>query len=168
MKKRGVGMFSVGQLVLYGTNGVCRVDEITEKHIGNVKMEYYVLKPVTSAASTLYVPTSNEQLVGKMRGVLTRDEIKEVLSNKPEAGEWIESKQERTDFFKSVVSNGDCAALIGMIRQISFHRDRQLADGKRLHLSDERFLKEAEKMICEEFSMVLGIDRDKVIESVLA
>ena len=161
-------MFSVGQFVLYGTNGVCRVDEITEKVIGNVKMEYYVLKPVAAAASTLYVPTSNEQLVGKMRLVLTPEEANEVLANKPEAGEWIEIKQDRTEHFKSVISGGNCTELIGLIRLINSHRDIQIAEGKRLHMSDEKFLREAEKMVCEELSVVLDIDRDEALERVLA
>ena len=32
-------MFSVGQNVLYGTNGVCVVNDITEKKVGKVSME---------------------------------------------------------------------------------------------------------------------------------
>lgn len=160
-------MFSVGQLVLYGTNGVCRIEDITEKSVGNVKGEYYVLKPASSASSTLYVPMSNELLVGKMRSVLTREEVNEVLANKPQADEWIEMKQDRTEYFKSIISRGDRRELVGMIRLISAHRDSMLNEGRRLHMSDERFLREAEKMVCEEFSIVLGIDAAEALALVL-
>ena len=57
--------------------------------------------------------------------------------------------------------------LIRLIRQIRAHEQEQLGKGKRLHLSDERFLKEAEKMICEEFSLVLNIDRNEVLSRIL-
>lgn len=166
--ERSVRMFSVGQLVLYGTNGVCTVEDITEKTVGSFQAEYYVLKPTSAAASTLFVPTANEQLVGKMRPVMTAEEINGVLSQKSDGGEWIESKNERTEAFKDIIASGDPAALLGMIRLLHAHRDLQTGQGKRLHLSDERFLKEAEKMIGEEFSLVLGVDRDEAIALILA
>ena len=34
-------------------------------------------------------------------------------------------------------------------------------------MSDERFLKEAEKMICEEFSIVLNTTRESVLSRIL-
>ena len=51
-------MFCVGQTVLYGSNGVCMVDDVTEKRIGKTKMQYYVLKPLCNNTSTLFVPTA--------------------------------------------------------------------------------------------------------------
>ena len=36
------------------------------------------------------------------------------------------------------------------------------ARGKKLHIGDERILQEAEKMICDEFSYVLGISKEEV------
>ena len=80
-------MFSVGQNVLYGTNGVCVINDITEKKVGKISMEYYVLKPLGANSSTLFVPTKNEQLVKRIRGVLTKDKIDSILADLPEAGE---------------------------------------------------------------------------------
>ena len=34
--------------------------------------------------------------------------------------------------------------------------------GKKLHIADERMLREAEKMICDEFAYVLGISQEEV------
>ena len=56
-------MYSIGEVVLYGSNGVCEITEITTKKIGKDSIEYYVLKPVCSDSSTLFVPTQNEMLV---------------------------------------------------------------------------------------------------------
>ena len=58
-------MYSIGEIVLYGSNGVCEITEITTKKIGKDSIEYYVLKPVCSDSSTLFVPTQNEMLVSR-------------------------------------------------------------------------------------------------------
>ncbi len=151
-------MFSVGQNVLYGTNGVCVVEDITEKKIGKVCVEYYVLKPLSANMSTLFVPTQNEQLTKKIRGVLPKEEIDVILSDLPDAGEWNDNKQERSERFKNVVSGGDCVELIRMIRLIKSHGDELSETGRHLHISDERFLKEAIKMVSEEISLALDVD----------
>ncbi len=162
-KKRGVTMFCVGQIVLYGTNGVCTVDDVTEKKIGKSKMEYYVLKPVCTNTSTLFVPISNQKLVDKIRCVLSEDEANGILSHLPEIGEWNDNKPERSENFRAVISSADSVELVRMIRLIHFHELQQIADGKRLHISDERFLKEAEKMVCEEFTIVLHTTREDIL-----
>ncbi len=160
-------MFSVGQNVLYGTNGVCVVNDITEKKVGKVSMEYYVLKPLDTNFSTLFVPTNNEALVKKIRGVMTKDMINGVLSNLPEPGEWNDNKQERSEQFKEVISNGDFTELIRMIRLIYKHSDELSELGRHLHMSDERLLKEAEKMVTEEIEFVLDVDKQQAVEMIL-
>ena len=163
----GFMMFSVGQNVLYGTNGVCVVEDITEKKVGKVSMEYYVLKPLASDSSTLFVPTHNEELVKRIREVLNKDSINSILANLPDIGEWNENKQERSDDFKSIIVDGDCVELIRMIRLIHAHSNDLAENGRHLHMSDERFLKEAEKMVSEEISLVLDVDRDAALELIL-
>ena len=163
----GFMMFSVGQNVLYGTNGVCVVEDITEKKVGKVSMEYYVLKPLASDSSTLFVPTHNEELVKRIRDILNKDSIDSILANLPDIGEWNENKQERSDDFKSIVAGGDCVELIRMIRLINAHSNDLAENGRHLHMSDERFLKEAEKMVSEEISLVLDVVRDAALELIL-
>ncbi len=160
-------MFCVGQTVLYGSNGVCMVDDVTEKRIGKTKMQYYVLKPLCNNTSTLFVPTANQQLVSKMRRILTEDEAEAILRDLPPCGDWNDNKQERSEQFRAIITEGSCVELIRLIRLVRTHEQEQLAGGKRLHITDERFLKEAEKMVCEEFSLVLHISRDEVLERIL-
>ncbi len=160
-------MLCKGQVVLYGANGVCTVDDVTEKRVGKTKMEYYVLHPVCNQTATLFVPIANRALVSKIRGIVTKEEAAHILNELPECFDWIESKPERTETFREIISSGDCMALVALVRTIRAHEQRQLAEGKRLHLSDERFLKEAQKMVCEEFSLALDIDHDEVISRIV-
>lgn len=161
-------MFKTNQIVLYGSNGVCKITEITKKEIQGNTIEYYVLKPMFSNTSTLFVPTKNKELVNKMRYMVSIDEINNILSDvSKEENEWIEDKNERFTACKKIIASGDCAKLVKMIRSIHIHEEKQNKKGKRLNISDERVLKEAEKMVCDEFSVVLKIDRDKVMSLVL-
>ena len=160
-------MLDIGQTVLYGANGVCRIEDITVKSVGKQKMEYYVLKPVDSESSTLFVPTANEALVKKIRSVLSESEIRGILADRQACEDWNDNKIVRSEHFKDIIARGDSSELVRMIRLLHLHAQQQLARGKRLHISDERFLKEAEKMVCGEFALVLNVSRDDVIELIL-
>ena len=73
-------------------------------------------------------------------------------------------------FKKTLVSNVKSSALFELELTVEVHSpDKlQLKKGRRLHITDERFLKEAEKMVCDEVSVVLHIDRNDVLPLVLA
>ena len=49
-----------------------------------------------------------------------------------------------------------------MIRELYIHKQEQLKNGKKMHISDEQFMKEAEKLLYSEFSLVLNIRVDEV------
>lgn len=74
-----------------------RLPKLQRKKIGKDSIEYYVLKPVCSDSSTLFVPTQNEMLVSRMRVVLSSDEIKDILSQKTDNEIWIDNKAERCE-----------------------------------------------------------------------
>jgi hypothetical protein len=64
---RMMQVFQISDVIVYGTQGVCRITEIEEKTIGGVKKSYYVLKPVHDNGATIYAPTNNEAVLKKMR-----------------------------------------------------------------------------------------------------
>ena len=39
-------MFQINDTVVYGAQGVCRIEEISKREMAGKAMEYYVLKPV--------------------------------------------------------------------------------------------------------------------------
>lgn len=160
-------MLSVGKKVLYGTNGVCTVEDVTVKRIGGINIEYFVLKPMCTNTSTLFVPTKNVELINKIREISTSERLNEIIANPPCPGEWNNNKIERSEQFKAIIASADCEKLVGLIRLILEHEKVQQKNGKHLHISDERILKEAEKMVTEEFSVVLGIDRTEVIPLIM-
>ena len=159
-------MYAAGQTVLYGANGVCRISEITTRRIGKETIEYYVLKPMGAQASTVYVPTKNEELVGRMRAVMTESEIRALLSADSSL-RWIDNNAERFEFFHAVLARGDCGELMGMVRLMRARQRRLLDMGRHLHLTDERQLREAEKMAGEEVAAALGVDVQDALRMIL-
>ncbi|MBQ8400420.1 MAG: CarD family transcriptional regulator [Clostridia bacterium] len=156
-------VFRKGDTVIYGTNGICRIDEITSQSFCGETREYYVLRSVYCAGETVFVPTDSAALTGKMYPALTRDEIDDLLSGLSKAVPvWIESDDERKQRFAEILTSGDRKALIDMIRTLHDHREKQEKRGKKLHLADERCCREGEKLLNEEFAHVLQIPPEQV------
>ena len=157
-------MFNTGETVIYGINGVCRVEGVTQMDITGEKQDYYVLKPVFNGRSTLFVPLGNEKLVGRMRPLITEAGIR-ALSATFESVEplWIENEDERKARCAAAMADNDRETILALIKAIRIHRDRQFDIGKKLHVGDERFLKDAEKLLREEASFVLDKDMSSVL-----
>ena len=161
-------MFSVGNIVLYGMQGICEISEITEKKFKSDVIKYYVLVPVFDKSSKIFVPTENKTLTAKMRRILSKQEILDIIEAMPEDEIiWISDDGERKEKYKEILSGGDRTKIIKLIKTLYLHQKHQKQIGKKLHISDERMLKEAEKLLYDEFAFVLDIDRDSVLPFIL-
>ena len=149
----------IGSYVLYGKTGVCLVKEQTVMNGG----QYYVLSPISDRHSSVYVPCANEELVGRMRPLLRREEIDLLLSNADEVRlEWLEDRNERATFCRSVLCGGDRKELVRLLCCLMRRKIERMEMGKRLSAMDETFLQECVRLVQEEFSMVLGISTREV------
>jgi CarD family transcriptional regulator len=154
--------------VLYGVQGLCRIAEISERDFTGKRTEYYVLKPVYDEKATIFIPVQNEALIQKMRRILSSDEIYDLIRNMPaEETIWIENENARRERYKQILSGGDRAELIQLIKTLYQRQQSQKAKGKKLHVTDDRFMREAEKMLYEEFAHVLNISPEQVLPFII-
>lgn len=157
-------MFNVGEKVMYSVNGVCEITEITEKTFSETKMKYYVLKPLYNSNATLFVPTENESLTSKMKKLLTRNELDKVLDEiSVKEINWNKNDIERRDSFRNIISYGNVTQIIEMLKAIWLQRRSLVSRGRKLHITDEIYLRDAEKMIKEEISTVIGVEQEEVL-----
>ena len=157
-------MFNVNDTILYGTHGICKISDISEQKFNGSTKKYYILQPLHNASSTIYVPMDNEKLLAKMRRILSEEEIYELIKAMPDKETtWIENKNERNEHFRSILASGDRTEIIKLIKVIYQHKEELKAMSKKLHASDEQFFKEAEKIIYDEFALVLNIRYDQVL-----
>ena len=153
-------MFEVNDVVVYGVQGVCRITGIDERKVDGTQRQYFVLKPEDDKGATFYVPTWNEKAWGKMRKVMTEQEVNDLIDAMPDkTPRWISNENERKEAYRRILASGDQAAVISMIQALYFHRKQREAEGKRLHMSDEYFMKEAEQLLYNEWQYVLKLDK---------
>lgn len=161
-------MYHINNSVLYGTEGVCIISEIEEKEMGGEHQQYYVLKPVYRSESTIYVPVNSEKLTSKMRRVLSADEVYELIKTMPEEGTiWIDNKTDRQEKYKRILLSGDRTELIRLIKTLYLRQQAQKEMGKKLYVADENMMKDAERILYEEFAHVLDIEREQVFPMIL-
>ena len=161
-------MFSVGDTVSYGTQGICTIKEISEVEMGKVKNKYYILVPVYDQKATIYVPTDNQKLVSNMRKLLSPAQINQLIdeaANEPMV--WIENELARKEHCLAVIKNGNRTELMRLIHMLYLKREELKNSKKHFHISDERFLRDAEKLLHDEFAYILGIKQDEVSNYIL-
>ena len=149
----------IGTYVMYGKTGVCLVKEKTTIS----GEQYYVLGPVSDSRSSVYVHCDNETLVARMCPLLTREEIDRLLSRADEVRmTWIDDRNERGLLYRTILGGGDRRERIRLLCCLMRKKVERMEIGKRLSTMDESTLQECVRLVQEEFSMVLGIEKSEV------
>ena len=153
-------MFQINDVVVYGAQGVCKIVGTQEQKIDGANKIYFVLKPADDRGATFYVLTWNEKALDKMRKVMTKQDVDALIDSMPsKKPAWIENENKRKETYKRILSGGNQAEIISMIQAIYLHKKEREADGKRLHISDEHFMKDAEQLLYNEWQYVLNVDK---------
>ena len=119
-------------------------------------------------SATIFVPVGNEALTAKMRRVMSEAEITALIDAMPEEDSiWIADDNARRERYKAILAGGDPSDLIRLIKTLYLRAQTQKAQNKKPRLEDERFMKQAEKLLYEEFAHVLHIRRDEVLPYIL-
>ncbi len=154
--------FAPNDMVMYGGHGVCTLVEITEKDFGGEAKQYYVLRPAYSGSSVFYVPIDSEMLTAKLRPIKSAEEIRRAVCECG-AAEWITEDRMRQNHLKQVVDGGGTEQLISTYKLL-YTRQRELADiGKKLRAADDRYMRDVEKLLLEEFSTAFDIQKEDLV-----
>ncbi|MBQ9124752.1 MAG: hypothetical protein IJY14_03580 [Acholeplasmatales bacterium] len=158
-------MFSIGDTILYTTSGICRVDSLIEKEFNGSLVSYYVLKPLFDSKTTLTVPVDNPITNTKLHQLLSKDDILALLQEYPSIEPyWIENENERKKHFSNILRTGNRKDTITMLKSIKNHQIGLKDRGRKLHACDEQTLKDATKLIADEFSIVLNMEKSYIVE----
>lgn len=158
-------MYSVGELIMYGGTGVCRVEEIETSRLRFDAPErtYYVLKPLYQAG-TIKIPVDTQVF---MRPLISRDEANELIDRMPE----VEAKPyhdrnftQLAAYYEKCLSSHDCEDVVTLL--ISIYEKKRAAESQRRKFGqvDARFMKRAESLLYGELAVALDIPVDSVQE----
>lgn len=155
-------MHKIGEYVNYGTEGVCRIEDIRAMSFGKggEEREYYILQPIGQGRSSVFVPVDNARLTGRMRPILTRQEIEEVVqSAKARSLDWISDRKERMEQFQKIMSERDERQLLLLIGCLEEKARRR---GRGISAAETQLLKKAENAIEQEFAFALQVSPQEI------
>ena len=157
-------MFQIGDLVVYGTTGVCRVEEIARPNLTGAdrNRQYYLLKPLQQDG-VIYTPVDNQKV--PIRAVISAREAEALIDLIPTIqteAYHAPTLQALAQHYQSAVHTHDCRDLLELMMSIYAKRRQVESQKRRLGMVDERFMKQAERLLYGEFSVALGIPYDEV------
>ncbi len=154
-------MFQVGDKVVYGIHGVCIVADQEERLVDRKRLTYLALEPVGQEGARYLVPTHNAAAMAKLQAMMTKEQLQVLMeSEQVHTDGWIRDENLRKQIYRELIASGDRARLMQMVYTLYRHKAAQSAAGKKCHLCDENFLRDAEKLLISEAAMVLNVDQD--------
>ena len=150
-------MFNVDDYIMYGKTGVCKVVDITnEKFINGEKRKYYILSPIYNNDTIIKIPLDNDKV--PMRKVISKGDMTSLINDIPNMEIlWIDDEKKRIAQFETMLKSGQCEELIKLIKSIKFSKKYARSIGKKLEKPDRDIMKEAERLLTEEFAIILNV-----------
>ena len=157
-------MYQIGDLVVYGIHGVCRIVDMEKRIVDRKPVTYLAAEPVAKSDSRFLIPTHNAAAMAKLRpmlsteawqGLLQSDEIHEKI--------WIGDDGRRKAAYRELLSGGDLKAQLRMLCSVYAHKERTFAEGKKFHQCDDTFLRDAERLIAGEIAVVMDIPHTEAL-----
>lgn len=156
-------MYQIGTLIVYGGEGVCRVEAIGPLEMSGVQKgrEYYTLAPLYRSG-TIFAPVDTSVYT---RPIMTREQADALIDQIPEIpAEVYENSNPRllNEHYQALLKSYDCVDLIRLIRAVYQKGRKAEQRGKHLGQVDERNMKRAEEMLHGELAAALDIPVDNV------
>lgn len=158
-------MYQTGDKVLYGMHGICLVADLEKRVIDGKQVTYLVLEPAGQIGSRFLVPTHNAAVMSKVRPVMSREALEELLSSEVVREDaWVRDEGQRKRLYRELISSCDRQRLAQMICSLYRYRGALAVSGKKFHMCDENFLRDAEKVLSGEIAAALEIPTTEAIK----
>lgn len=161
-------MFEKGDYIVYGSTGICVVEDVTTMDIAGIPKDrlYYVMSPYQQAGKKVFAPVENPKM--KLRRVLTREEALDLIDEIPDLEQiGIQEEKLREQKYKEYIRSCECRNWIRMMKTLYHRKQERIAQGKKVTATDERYYRMAEDNLYTEFSISLDINRQDVGDYIL-
>ena len=159
-------MFDVGEFVVFGSDGVCRVESVGALDMDGISKEklFYTLIPLgKSGNGKIFAPVDGKKVI--IRRVVNREEANKLIDEIKEIGKLeIQDEKKREERYKEVIHNCDLREVIQLIKEIHARREMRDAIGKKLTAMDERYFMIAENCLYSELSLPLEMEKSEIKE----
>ena len=156
-------MYSVGDQLVYGTNGVCRVTEIQNSPFDpKDARQFYVLAPLENNSNLMiYTPVEGGNTV--IRDLVSKEEAETLLSRIPQiTAVEVPFEKKRRDVYRETICSASLEDYVRIIKTVALRRAEFKKSRRRLPDLDNDYEHTARICLYGEISAVLGLDRDEV------
>ena len=152
----------IGQKVAYPGQGVCQVESLTSRTVGEQVIPVYILR-VLSDNSTIFVPTGNAESVG-VRPLITQKQCRSLINCLSEDFDGVSDNwKTRSREFMDKLQSGDIFATADVLKQLTY-----LSHEKRLSFREQTLLEKAKFLVVSEISNAnRADDEEKVMTDVV-
>lgn len=156
-------MFCVGDIVIYGAQGLCKVDGIgpLPMKFADKKKQYYTLHTCKQPSMTIYAPVDNQTVI--MRQPLTKAQAESLIAEMPqfEIVQIMDSK-ERENRCREALQTCDCREIAKMLKGLYGRHESRVQSGKRDTALDEKYFRQAQEQLYSELAYALGVEKDMI------
>lgn len=155
-------MFEIGQLIVYGSTGVCRIEAVetpANLPVADPARLYYRLKPLYDAG-VIYTPVDTKVF---MRPVISKEQAQQLIRGIPSVQAVpcdIHNPQMLSDHYKTFFQSHRCEDLVRLIKSLRAKMMR--TGGKPVSKTDQHYLKRAQEALCNELAVALEMPADEV------
>ena len=157
-------MFQVGQLIIYGSSGVCRVEEIGQiknNPVAKPGREYYTLSPMFGSGK-LCVPVDTGVF---MRPVISKEQAIQLVEKIPEIQKedcTIHDQRMLAEHYRTFFESHECEDLVQLMKTVYAKNQSLKAMGRKPGKTDLQYMKRAEDLLYGELAVALEIAIDQV------
>lgn len=149
-------MFDLGEVIVYGFEGVFTVSEYTTSPIDKSdKRVFYILTPAFGFSSNIIVAPS-EGGTTLMRKVIDRGAALQLIDIIPSIEPvTVDKERSRREVYKSVMLNGNCEDYVSILKTVKARRAEFLAQKRRIAETDTDYESIAKRCLYSELALVL-------------
>lgn len=153
--------YQIGEDVVYGINGACRIVEIGSLSFAGPDKIYYSMKPVCDGRSTIYLPITKEDEI--KRRVMSKEEAEKIVekAKKIKAANYEATR----DICDPILKSGDNIEISKMIKMLRNLRKENRKNHKGLNIQEDKILRDAEIIYFSELASVFDMTMDEVISN---
>lgn len=156
-------MFNIGDLVIYSTHGVCKIDNISEKTIAGAAKAYYELHPVDDEHQlTISAPANDDRVT--ILALMEADEANDVLAAFENPA--MEKVNSRSDAYAKLIDTGTRKELANVVNTLLRKQMDLAQNNKKLNGSERDLLDIARGGLFQELSISLDTSYKQIDKAV--
>ncbi len=144
-------MFKINEYVVYKRD-VCKVTGIKHRNFNN--KDYYVLSPVDDESLTIEIPIKRKKKF--IRPLITNEEVMNIIKEIPNVEAITGKSRTLENEYKKLLNTGDHLDVLTVLKTTYLRNKEREEAGKKTTEKDTEYFELAEKMLYNEFALVLG------------